>query len=126
MTKELKRRTFSDLFKLEVLSEYYSEGVSQLSITRKYGLKNGALLSWIKKWPVDSKVLSLPSEIISSYQMAHPKKEISSDEALHKRISDLEKSLEYERLRNLAYKKLIEIAEAEEGISILKKDGVKQ
>lgn len=74
MTKELKRRTFSDLFKLEVLSEYYSEGVSQLSITRKYGLTNGALLSWIKKWPVDSKVLSLPSEIISSYQMAHPKK----------------------------------------------------
>lgn len=58
--------------------------------------------------------------------MAHPKKEISSEEALHKRISDLEKSLEYERLRNLAYKKLIEIAEAEEGISILKKDGVKQ
>ena len=49
MTKELKRRTFSDLFKLEVLSEYYSEGVSQLSITRKYGLTNGALLSWIKK-----------------------------------------------------------------------------
>ena len=58
--------------------------------------------------------------------MAHPKKEISSEEALHKRIADLEKSLEYERLRNLAYKKLIEIAEAEEGISILKKDGVKQ
>lgn len=38
------------------------------------------------------------------------------------RISELEEALEYERLRNYAYEKLIEITEKEEGITILKKD----
>lgn len=58
--------------------------------------------------------------------MAHPNVEFTAQDALEKRMADLEKALEYERLRNYAYKKLIDIAEAEEGISILKKGGVKQ
>lgn len=37
------------------------------------------------------------------------------------RIKELEETLEYERLRNYAYEKLIEITEKEEGITILKK-----
>ena len=37
------------------------------------------------------------------------------------RIKELEEALEYERLRNYAYEKLIEITEKEEGITILKK-----
>lgn len=37
------------------------------------------------------------------------------------RIKELEEALEYERLRNYAYVKLIEITEKEEGITILKK-----
>lgn len=58
--------------------------------------------------------------------MAHPNVAFTAQDVYEKRISDLEKALEYERLRNDAYKKLIDIAEAEEGISILKKGGVKQ
>ena len=42
------------------------------------------------------------------------------------RITALEQSLQMERLRCRALEKVIEIAEREEGISILKKDGVKQ
>lgn len=37
------------------------------------------------------------------------------------RINELEVALEYERLRNYAYEKLIEITEKKEGIAILKK-----
>lgn len=37
------------------------------------------------------------------------------------RIKELEEALEYERLRNYAYEKLIEITEKEEGITTLKK-----
>ena len=37
------------------------------------------------------------------------------------RINELEVALEYERLRNYAYEKLIEITEKKEGITILKK-----
>lgn len=46
--------------------------------------------------------------------MTHKDEEPSSEELLRLRIDALEKALEYERLRNHAYKKLIEIAEAEE------------
>ena len=49
-----------------------------------------------------------------------------SQEAMRQRIKALEKALEYERMRCRGYEKLIEIAEKEEGISILKKDGAKQ
>jgi hypothetical protein len=42
------------------------------------------------------------------------------------RIKELEKQLAEEKLKVIAYEKLIEIAEREEGISILKKDAAKQ
>jgi len=46
--------------------------------------------------------------------------------ALQERIFQLEKSLEYERLRVKAYERLIEIAKQEDGIDVLKKDGAKR
>lgn len=59
--------------------------------------------------------------------MNHPEsKKKSREEELQSRISELERSLAYERMRREAYIKLIEITEREEGISILKKDGAKQ
>ena len=50
----------------------------------------------------------------------------SDDRILQERIASLERSLQMERMRCRALEKVIEIAEREEGISILKKDGVKQ
>ena len=52
--------------------------------------------------------------------------EPETQESLQRRIEALERALEYERLRCRGYEKLIEIAEREEGISILKKDGARQ
>ena len=50
----------------------------------------------------------------------------TDEQILQERIAALERSLQVERMRNRALEKVIEIAEREEGISILKKDGVKQ
>ena len=58
-------------------------------------------------------------------QMNQPQ-EPETQESMQKRIEALERALEYERMRCRGYEKLIEIAEKEEGISILKKDGAKQ
>ncbi|KSV92980.1 hypothetical protein N184_37410 [Sinorhizobium sp. GL28] len=55
--------------------------------------------------------------------MTEEKQNIS---ALRERITQLEKSLEYERLRVSAYERLIEIAKREDGVDVLKKDGAKQ
>ncbi len=125
MTKR-KQKVYDDSFKLQVLSDYYGSGMSMKFIIRKWCISETSFYKWLKFWPVDSKELSLPDEIISTYRMSIKDKEKSNEQILHDRISDLEKSLAMERLRNRALEKIIEIAEREEGISILKKGGVKQ
>jgi len=126
MTKA-KQKRFDDSFKLQVLSDYYSSGMSKNFIASKWGLSNHCVISsWQKRWPIDSKALSLPSEIISVYRMGGKDRGKSDAQILHERIEALERSLQMERLRCRALEKVIEIAEREEGISILKKDGVKQ
>lgn len=115
-----------DNFKLQVLSDYYSSGKSKHFTARKWGITHSTLIKWQKLWPIGSKELSLPDEIISTYRMGGKDRGKTDDEILQERIADLEKSLAMERLRCRALEKVIEIAEREEGISILKKDGVKQ
>ena len=126
MTK-INQKKYTDEFKLRVLSDYYESGVSRNFIARKWGVSNGIVISsWEKLWPIDSKELSLPDEIISTYHMAGKDREKTDAQILQERVAELEKSLAMERLRCRALEKVIEIAEREEGISILKKDGVKQ
>ena len=117
---------YDDNFKLQVLSDYYSSGMSKGFIARKWGISHPTLINWQKLWPIDSKELSLPDEIISTSLMSDKGSGKSGEQVLQERISSLEKSLAYERMRSRAFEKLIEIAEREEGISILKKGGVKQ
>ena len=125
MTKDNQKK-FTDDFKLRVLSDYYQSGMSKGFISRKWGITHPTLIKWEKLWPIDSKELSLPAEIISTYHMGGKDWGKSDEQILQERISDLEKSLAMERMRCRALEKVIEIAEREEGISILKKDGVKQ
>ena len=126
MSRRVKRH-YDETFKLQVLSEYYSSGMSKDFIARKYDLGDSSSINqWEKIWPIDSKELSLPEEIISTYRMGDKYRGKSNEQILQERIAGLEKSLAMERLRCRALEKVIEIAEREEGISILKKDGVKQ
>ena len=117
---------YDDTFKLQVLSDYYSSGMSKSFISRKWGISHPTLIKWQKLWPIDSKALSLPDEIISTYRMSGKDRGKTDEQIYQERISELEKSLQMERMRCRALEKVIEIAEREEGISILKKDGVKQ
>ena len=125
MTKDNPRH-YDDAFKLRVLSDYYQSGMSKGFISRKWGITHPTLIKWEKLWPIDSKALSLPAEIISTYRMRGKGRDKSDEQILQERISALERSLQIERMRCRALEKVIEIAEREEGISILKKDGVKQ
>ena len=65
-------------------------------------------------------------EIIAKYRMEAENSGKSDEQILRERVVALEQSLQMERMRCRALEKVIEIAEREEGISILKKDGVKQ
>lgn len=118
-------RFYNETFKLEVLRDHYSLGSSLNFTVRKWNLScKSVLLSWIRRYPIDSKLLSLDIETISCQEMSNRKK--SKEEILQEQILNLKKALELEKLRSRAFEKLIEITEKEEGISILKKDGAKQ
>lgn len=121
-----KNHHYSVPLKLEILVDYYSSGKSISEISRKWNLRSASLLiEWKKHYPVSSTVLSLSEETIASYMKKfHPVK--SKEEVLSEEILRLHKALEIEQLRSRAFEKLIEIAEKEEGISILKKGGTKQ
>ena len=125
MTKD-KQKQYEDDFKLRVLSDYYESGMSKLFISRRWGITHPTLIKWSKLWPIDSKELSLPEEIISTYRMGGKDRGKSDEQILQEHIASLERSLQMERMRCRALEKVIEIAEREEGISILKKDGVRQ
>ena len=49
----------------------------------------------------------------------------TKEQLLEEELFRVKKALELEKLRSHAFKRLIEQAEKEEGISILKKDGAK-
>jgi transposase-like protein len=120
-----KRRRFSTEFKFEVLSYYYTHGEHRRMTYEKFGLEEWLLRGWIKNYQIEKKGVSLQSELEKVLQMNQPQ-EPETRESMQKRIEALERALEYERMRCRGYKTLIEIAEREEGISILKKDGAKQ
>lgn len=120
----LSRKTYSETFKLEVLRDYYASGLSMIATAKKWGLKNrGDIFRWIKLYPIDSDSLSLSSELLSEFQMKQAPK--SKEQLLEEENVRLRKALELEQLRSHAFKRLIELTEKEEGISILKKDGAK-
>ena len=70
--------------------------------------------------------LPLPSETKERLQMVPKQSDLTDMESLQKRIEELRRSLELEKMRSRAFEKMIEIAEEEEGISIFRKDGAKQ
>lgn len=119
------RTYYSETFKLEVLIDYYISGLSINATAKKWGISHcSTLLKWIKCHSIESESLSLPAELLAELQMKNTPK--SKEQLLEKEILRLKKALELEKLRSHAFKKLIESAEKEEGISILKKDGARQ
>ncbi|MEY8684686.1 hypothetical protein AB9N12_19700 [Bacteroides sp. AN502(2024)] len=123
---KLSRKIYSETFKLEVLRDYFSSGLSMFATAKKWGLPNHTyILRWQKCYAIDSDSLSLSPELLSDLQMKKNPKSKSKEELLEAENLRLRKALELEKLRSHAFERLIELTEREEGISILKKDGAK-
>lgn len=105
---------YSESFKQAVVAEYETGLLNKDQIQAKYAIGgNSRVLEWCRKYGK----LHYPEKGNLGRPMKDPQK---------KRIKELEKQLADEKLKVLAYQKLISIAEKEEGISILKKDVAKQ
>jgi|SRR5574344_1724228 transposase-like protein len=118
-------KDYDDAFRLSVVRDYLESGLSMYFIAHKYGLSCGAVVKrWMQSYPIAQKELSLSSETLSGQSMTGVEKR--KEDLLQDRISKLERALALEKMRSHGYLLMIENAEKEEGISILKKGGAKQ
>ena len=126
---------YTEDFKLSVLKDKYENNLSIYSATKKYGIKsNTCIYAWEKKYPVDSKLLSLSDEVITRVKAMQKRKEqtikqeivLTREEQLAREIEDLRKALAYSELRNEGLHEVLKIGKEQYGIDLLKKAGAKQ
>ncbi len=91
-----QNQKFTDLERSSILVDYYASGISMYAIAKKYSIRRCTLSYWIKRYPIDSVLVSLPQESIEEV-MAKKKANESEDEIarLQARIKALEKALAY-------------------------------
>ena len=121
------RKQISEEFKLSVIRDYYSSGMSKGACRRKYQLSSPTMLnSWLKKYGNEENVVPLQTES-DEEEMANRSKDSYKDEnaQLRKRIKELEKALEFSRLETLSRDMMIDRAEEYFDIAIRKKSGAK-
>ena len=122
------RKKYSEEFKLSVIRDYFSSGISQATCALKYDLCNSSQLrSWLRRYRNEEKVVSLQPEPDED-DMSNRSKDSYKDEnaQLKKRIKELERALEFSRLETLARDLMIDKAEEYFDVPIRKKSGAKQ
>lgn len=122
----MKRKVnrYTDEFKLMVVQEYLTTDLSQEELKSKHGFRgNNCIPNWMLKFG-----LKAPTEEQVKLQrtMSKQEKKTQRELALESKIRELEKTLDYEKLRVLALDTMIDVAERDLKISIRKKRGTKQ
>lgn len=110
---------YSEEFKRFVCNDFLTGTVTRREIETKYNLGNSLLTKWLKDMGYDytkPSIVPLPSMGEKSQQ---PSK------ADDKSLSQLEKELQEARLLAETYRKMIEVAEHDFKIKIIKKSGTK-
>lgn len=115
---------FTDDFKLKVVEDYLSSGISKEELKRKYnytGCNN--IYRWMRKFG-----LSEPREDQKELHrfMANEKQKSSLEQELELKIKQLEEELKREQFKTLALNTMINIAERELKVDIRKKSGAKR
>jgi transposase len=115
---------FTDDFKLMVVQDYLSSGISKEELKRKYNFTGcNNIYRWMRKFG-----LSKPSEdqIQLHRTMKMEKQKSSSEQELELKIKKLEDDLKREQFKTLALNTMINIAERELKVDIRKKAGAKR
>lgn len=110
---------YSEEFKQFLCNEFLTGTATRTSIEKKYNIGNNQLNVWLKKLGYD---YSKPS-IVPLPSMANQHDKLSSQEKVS--LSQLKKELTEARLLAETYRKMIEVAENEFKIKIVKKSNTK-
>ncbi len=121
-----RRRSYSEEFKMSVLREYYSSGMTKYACMKKYKISSSSFKYWLEQYGYEKKVVSLQAKP-SDDDMANRSKDSYKEEndALKKRIRELENALKFSQLETKSRDMLIEKAEEYFDIQIRKKSGAK-
>lgn len=110
------QRFYEESLKREVIALVQSGQLSKEEARRKYGIRgHSIILKWISKFEGTDPQIKVLMDCSKS-----DKKE------LIKRIRELERQLEDEKIRSFGYSRMIDIAEEQLKISIRKKPDTKQ
>ena len=117
---------YNDSEKLRLLEDFRNSGVNMGQFQKFHGLGHCTISRWMTKFGLSNQKSN--SAVV---KMSKPRKKTTSSEdmsrrILEARIQQLEQELKTEKLRALAYKTMIEVAEEELGVDISKKAGAKQ
>jgi len=120
-------QVYPEEFKRKVVEEYLAGGCTKMDLLRKYGIKTK---SGIQRWMKTLGYADANSEVFRktkfdsitfSYMPSKSTSDSDDPKLLQKRIAELERQLQDEKLRSEAYQRMIEKAEKELHIQIRKK-----
>jgi transposase-like protein len=122
----LKNR-YSKSLREEIVHVYLTGDNSYEELSKQYNVPLSNIRTWVWRYRKSKKVVSLQPEAIKTEDMARKKSlsPMDENEALRRRVKELEERLRFSELQNLALNTMIDIAE-EQGIDIRKKSGAKQ
>ena len=107
---------YNESIKREVVFRVRAGDITQEDARKEYGIKgHSTILKWIRKF----EGVELQSHSYMDYRK-------TEKQELIKRIKELERQLEDEKILSLGYSKMIDIAEEQLNISIRKKPDTKQ
>jgi transposase-like protein len=111
---------YSEEFKRFVCNDYLTGSITKSEVESKHNLGNGRLTYWLREMGFGH----LKSRIVSLPDMKLDKNTASKKES-QKSITELEQELQESKFLAEAYRKMIEIAEKEFKINIVKKSNTK-
>jgi len=118
-----KSSYYSEEFKWEVVQEVISGKFTKEQARKVYGIKsNCAILYWMRKFSGNDNYRAGGQPLGNSIAMSKTKKE----KALENRIKQLEDHLKREQLRADLWQKIVETAQEQLKLDIVKKYGAKQ
>ena len=116
---------YSDELKKKVVQEYVNSDLSQVELLDKYSIKGkSCITNWMRKFGLKEDYVRVNT--LSHSTMSKGRKKTTEELSLEAKVKELEKALEYEKLRSLALDTMIDVAEDKLKISIRKKPGTKQ
>jgi transposase len=122
-----QRKYYSQAFKRKVIREYLLTDSSSRFLVKKYEIRSeSAIQKWMHQlgYELTGKQGKSKFESLIEFNVPKDKKQPSQQE-LQKRIRELERQLEDEKLRSEAFSRIIDKTEKELKISIRKKPNTK-